>query len=183
MRRTFFKQDFLDFYHLCLCILQKVAVLLGICTAVSMDTGCWFEPLGWLSPSKLRVGWGRGWVVWILGGDAEWRDRKNKGERLFQMWRTVKGYFKFPPRFLWFLLEVEVTALTACPSSVSLLWSLHPKVLFFLGPVPALKVCFHISSGNSPHPAHCPKPSGQICGTKSCSSWKSKTVHNNVFPH
>jgi len=45
---------------------------------------------------------------------------------------------------------------------------LHPffalspsKLCFsFLGPVPVLPVCFHFSSGNSPHPAHRPKPSG-----------------------
>lgn len=56
---------------------QKVPVLTGMCTAVSMDTGCWFGPLELLSPSKLRTEWGRGWV--ILG--AEERRKENDCSR------------------------------------------------------------------------------------------------------
>lgn len=51
-------------------------------------------------------------------------------------------FSKFPQWFLQFLLEAQVTALTARPSSLSLLCSLHPKVPFFLGPLPASKFVF-----------------------------------------
>lgn len=150
-------------------------MLLGM-NLVSMDTGCWFGPLELLSPSKVsRTGWGRGWVVWILDGDAEGRDRKESDcsrcdVQLTCILNSLQGF----SGFFWRHRSQVSPLCLFCAFSIL-------KVPFFLGPVPALNVCLHFSSGNSPHPAHCPKPSGQICNN---SHTVCKTVNSiTTFPH
>lgn len=97
--RTFFNMTMSDFLIFIICLGPVKSSLFGMYTAVSMDTGCWFGPLELRSPSKFRTRWGRGWVVWILGGDADERSDCSRCDGQF------KSFLKFPPRnfsgFFW----------------------------------------------------------------------------------
>lgn len=116
---------------------------------VSICTVCLFV-VGASTLSCTHLFPGNGRVVLISGGDANERKGETERSDFSRCDGRLKRYFKIPPRFLWFLLEARVKVH---------LFSIQ-RCFSFLGPVPVIKVCFHFSSGNSPHPAHCPKPSG-----------------------
>lgn len=111
-------------------------------------------------------------MVWILGGDAEGRQKRIKQSDCSRCEEQLKG-----------ISLVSSGGTGHCPHrlyflSVPFVFTPSKVTLFFLGPLPVFNFVSTFSSGNSPHPARCPKPPGKICGTKSYCSWTSKTMNS-----
>lgn len=150
-----------------------------MCTAVSMDTGCWFGPVELPSPSKFRTGCGGRGRVWISGFDAEGRVRKESDCSRCEG-GCVKGYFTFPP---WFSL-VSCGGTGHCPRHSSCALSVQ-RCLFRLGPAPTFKSLFSLFKWELPS-------SGTLSKALRPNLWdrvillleeQNSELHNNAFPH
>lgn len=140
-----------------------------MCTVVSGAAGCRVGPLELLRLSRQMSGSG-------VGGAG----RRQTGEKRM-LWsrcdmKEVRGSFFISPMLS--LVSPVRAQVTTCPSSPSFPPVRSKGDSTFLGPFQAQSL-FSVSSGNSPHPASCPKPTPDLI----CGAWSDCCFNSTAYFH